>query len=184
MSNLCETPMCLAVVHNDPNFGRIYPCLEDFQGIVNNNKKKKWNILNCLLSIWILTVSPCNAFWTLCFRPGWVFKWDTQVQQQCRVSQHNGLVSLHVQGWIHWRWILLLRSHTHTNLQPSTSLTTFLWMNSVWLCLCCDHLCRHRWVRRQQQPVWEWPLPEHAGGLPLWMWHGLHCYDWRQGLRG
>lgn len=55
MSNLCETLMSLAVVHNDPTFGSMYPVLEDSQGTVNNNNKKKmWNMLNCLLSIWML----------------------------------------------------------------------------------------------------------------------------------
>lgn len=41
MSNLCETLMSLAVVHNDPTFGSMYPFLEDSWGIVNNNNNKK-----------------------------------------------------------------------------------------------------------------------------------------------
>lgn len=78
----------------------------------------------------------------LCFRPGWVLKWDPQVQQQRWLSQHLGLISLHLQRRILWRWILMLRSntntHTHTTcLHPSLHfwLCNTTWMMSLWLYL-------------------------------------------------
>lgn len=133
---------------------------------------------------WTVPASEC--IWTfLCFRPGWVFKWDTHVQQQRRLSQHHGLISLHMQGWIFWRWILLLWSHIKLHYSIIFDFKmTYECIPCLWAVFVCDHCCRHRWVCREQQPVWERQLSEPARRLQLWLWHGLHHHSWWQGLRG
>lgn len=84
------------------------------------------------------TLPARDCFCTFsCFRSGWVFKRDTHVQQQRRLSQHHGLVSLYVQGWILWRWILLHRSHAQKAipLQLELHLIWFMYA-SRWHGLC------------------------------------------------
>lgn len=66
-----------------------------------------------------------------------MLQWDTYVQQQCRLSQHHGLISLCVQGGILWRRVLLLRSHTQKPISCTTFLLIKRFMNAFWVYRLC-----------------------------------------------